>query len=334
MTDRRVQIGFTLSSEEHGPHVLVDHAVRAEQLGFDFCVISDHFHPWTDRQGQSPFVWAVIGGIARSTTHIEVGTGVTCAVRIHPAIVAQAAATAGCMLPGRFFLGMGSGENLNEHILARHWPPVSVRQEMMAEAVDVIRELWRGRKTNHRGAHWTVEDARIYTLPDQPVPIMLAAAGRNAAELAGEKADGLIAVAPKPELIQAFARAGGHHKPRYGQLHVCWAANEEQARRTAYQWWPNVVMGGVASDLRLPADFEEIALLVNEDDVARAVVCGPDPERFVAAIHSYVESGFDHVYLHQVGPDQEGFFRFWERELRPRLQPVGAGASRASADGR
>jgi len=325
---QRLQLGYTLSSEEQTPLALVEQAVRAEQLGFDFCMVSDHFHPWTDRQGQSPFVWAVVGAVAARTSRIRLGTGVTCPMRVHPAIVAQAAATAGCMMPGRFMLGLGSGENLNEHVVGAHWPPVRVRQEMLAEAVEVIRTLWTGRKANHRGTHWTVEDARIYTLPSQPVPILLAAAGGNAARLAGEKGDGLIAVAPSAEVVQAFTDGGGAGKPRYGQLHVCWAASEAEARRIAYQWWPNATLGRVASELRQPADFEELALLVNEDDVARAVVCGPDPERHVEAIRRFAQTGFDHVYLHQVGPDQEGFFGFVERELMPRLRPAGSAAAR------
>lgn len=323
-----LRLGYTLSSEEQRPNALVDQAVRAEHAGFDFCLVSDHFHPWTDRQGQSPFVWAVVGGVARSTARIQLGTGVTCPMRVHPAIVAQAAATAGSMMEGRFFLGLGSGENLNEHVTGAHWPPVSVRQEMLGEAVDVIRGLWKGSRFTHRGAHYTVEDARIYTLPEKPVPIMMAAAGKQAARLAGEKGDGLIAVTPKAELVQAYVDGGGHGGPRFGQLHVCWAPSEEAARRTAYQWWPNAVIGGgLASDLRLPADFEQIALLISEEDVAREVPCGPDPERYVAAIRRYTDTGFDNVYLHQIGPDQEGFFTFFERELLPRLEKVGAGSA-------
>jgi G6PDH family F420-dependent oxidoreductase len=325
--ERRLHIGYTLSSEEHPPNELVEHAIRAEQVGFEFCLISDHFHPWTDQQGHSPFVWAVIGGVARTTSRIVIGTGVTCPMRVHPAIVAQAAATAGCMLPGRFFLGLGSGENLNEHIVGAHWPPIPVRQEKLGEAVDVIRKLWSGVRINHRGTHYTVEDARIYTLPSQPVPIMLAASGRSGAELAGRKADGLIAIAPKPELVQAFVDGGGSG-PRYGQLHVCWAPTEEEARRTAYQWWPIGAMGAIVRDLRLPRDFEEVALLVSPDDVARTVVCGPDPERYMAAILQFTQAGFDHVYLHQVGADQEGFFAFFERELVPRLAEPATAAAR------
>jgi G6PDH family F420-dependent oxidoreductase len=235
------------------------------------------------------------------------------------------------MMPGRFFLGVGSGENLNEHVLGAHWPPVTVRQERLAEAVEVIRGLWRGGRFNHRGTHYTVEDARIYTLPETPVPIMIAAAGERAAKLAGEQGDGLIGVTPQPELVQAFVDAGGDGRPRFGQLHVCWAESPEQARRTAYQWWPNAVLGGIAADMRLPRDFEEVALLVSEKDVARAVVCGPDPDAHVAAIRRYADAGFDNVYLHQIGPEQDGFFSFFERELLPRLQRPAAGGARGTA---
>ena len=321
-----LRLGYTLSSEEQRPDALVELAVRAEQAGFDFCVVSDHFHPWTDQQGQSPFVWAVVGGVASRTESIQLGTGVTCPMRVHPAIVAQASATAGCMMPGRFFLGVGTGENLNEHVLGTRWPAIAVRREMLAEAVDVIRALHDGGKVSHHGTHYTVEDARLYTLPEKKVPIMMAAAGKNAAKLAGEKGDGLIAVAPQPELVQAFVDAGGDGRPRFGQLHVCWAESEASARRTAYQWWPNAAIRGIASELRLPGDFEEVALLVSEEDVAGAVVCGPDPEPYLSAIRKYAQAGFDNVYLHQIGPDQEGFFGFVERELLPRLQAVSAGA--------
>jgi coenzyme F420-dependent glucose-6-phosphate dehydrogenase len=316
VAERDLKIGFTLSSEEQRPGPLVQQAARAEQAGFDFALVSDHFHPWTDTQGQSPFVWAVLGGISQSTRTLHVGTGVTCPMRVHPAIVAQAAATVAAMMPGRFFLGMGTGENLNEHILGQRWPPVGVRREMLEEAVEVVRKLWSGSRVTHHGTHYTVEDARPYTLPGEPPPIMLAAAGNRAARLAGRKADGLIAVVPKAELVETFSIAGGESKPRYGQLHVCWGVTEEAARRTAYQRWPNAAMpGSLASELRLPDDFAEVALMLSEDDVAQSVVCGPDPERHAAAIDEFVTAGFDHVYVHQVGPELDGFFDFYQGEV-------------------
>jgi coenzyme F420-dependent glucose-6-phosphate dehydrogenase len=318
------QIGYTLSSEEFGPGELVGYGRRAEEVGFDFASISDHFHPWIDRQGQSPFVWAVIGGVAQVTTRLRVGTGVTCpTIRIHPAIVAHAAATAATMLPGRFFLGVGSGENLNEHILGDPWPEVSVRQEMLEEAVDVIRLLWEGGLKSHRGRHYTVQNARLYTLPDEPPPIIVAAAGERATELAGRIGDGLFGLVPDPDVIDRFEDAGGKGKPRFGQLHVCWAETEEEAKRTAHEHWPNAAVGGnLPWELPLPSHLEDAAALVDPDEVAESVVCGPDPERHVAAIREFVDAGYDNVYFHQVGPDQEGFLAFAERDLLPRLEDV------------
>jgi coenzyme F420-dependent glucose-6-phosphate dehydrogenase len=204
------RIGYALSSEEHPPHNLIANARRAEEAGFEFALISDHYHPWIDRQGQSSFVWSVIGAVSQATEKLAIGTGVTCpTTRIHPAIIAQAAATAAVMLPGRFFLGVGTGENLNEHILGDRWPETAERREMLAEAVEVIRLLWKGGQQSHRGRHYRVENARVYTLPDEPPPIMVAASGSNAAELAGEIGDGLVSFSPEDELIETFKSAGG-----------------------------------------------------------------------------------------------------------------------------
>ncbi len=226
------EIGYALSSEEHPPNDLVRFATQAEAAGFTFAAISDHFHPWVDAQGQSPFVWSVIGAIAHATSSLKLGTGVTCPTfRIHPAIVAQAAATAAAMMPGRFFLGLGSGENLNEHILGDHWPPAPVRQEMLAEAVELIRQLWEGGYQSFDGSYFTVENARLYTLPDEPPPIVIAAGGPSAAELAGRHADGLWSVAPKTDLIDKYREAGGKGAI-YGQVKMCWAADEQEARKT------------------------------------------------------------------------------------------------------
>jgi G6PDH family F420-dependent oxidoreductase len=318
------EIGYTLSSEEFGPRELVDLAQRAEEVGFDFASISDHYHPWVDRQGNSPFVWAVLGGISRSTEKLRVGTGVTCpTTRVHPAIVAQAAATAAAMLPGRFFLGVGSGENLNEHILGEHWPQTSVRQERLQEAVEVIRLLWKGGLQSHHGRHYTVENARLYTLPDEPPPIMVAAAGERATDLAGRIGDGFFGLVPDEQVIKRFEDAGGKGKPRFGQVHVCFAEDEAEAKRVARQWWPNaVVSGNLPWELPLPSHFEQATEWADEDDVAEAVVCGSDPERFVQSIREYVEAGYDHVYYHQIGPDQEGFLQFADQELLPRLEDI------------
>jgi G6PDH family F420-dependent oxidoreductase len=323
-----VELGYALSSEEHRPLDLVRNAVQAEEAGFTFALVSDHFHPWIDRQGQSPFVWSVLGGIGLATERLVVGTGVTCpTMRIHPAIVAQAAATAASMLPGRFFLGVGTGENLNEHVLGLRWPATMVRRQMLEEAVEVMRDLWRGELTSHHGRHYTVENARIYTLPEEPIEVMVAAGGTAAAELAGRIGDGLIATSPDKEAVDTFDEAGGVGKPKYAQVTVCWAEREEDARRTALEWWPNAALQGpLNQELALPSYFEAVSAMVTEDDIAKAIVCGPDPEAHAKQIDMYVEAGFTHVYVHQVGPDQEGFLRFYASELLPRYERVHVGA--------
>lgn len=317
------KIGYKLSSEEHRPNDLVRYGRMAEERGFEFALLSDHFHPWIDRQGQSPFVWAVLGGLAHGTRRLVVGTGVTCpTIRIHPAIVAHAAATVADMMPDRFFLGLGTGENLNEHVIGARWPAVDVRQEMLEEAIGVIRRLWEGGYQDHRGRHFTVENARLYTLPASPPPIMIAASGPASASLAGRLGDGFVGTSPDASLLDAFRRSGGQGKPRYGEVTVCWAQDERAARRTALEWWPIAAMGGpLNTELPLPAHFEAAAKLVTEEALAGQVACGPDPERHVQAIQQYADAGYDHVCVHQIGPDQEGFLDFYGREILPRLAP-------------
>jgi len=314
-------LGYALSSEEHGPLQLVRNAARAERAGFGFALISDHFHPWTGTQGESPFVWAVIGAIAEATERLRLGTGVTCpTIRTHPAIVAHASATAGVMMEGRFFLGVGSGENLNEHILADRWPPTRDRLDMLEEAVELIRELWTGKLVSHRGRHYQVANARLYTTPDEPPELLVAAGGEAAAELAGRIGDGLVLASPSEDAAKKFADSGGEGKPRYGQCHVCWAETEDDAKATALEWFPNIALPGeLSQELPQPAHFEQAAELLAEDDMAEIVACGPDPERHVEMIQRFVDAGCDHVYLHQIGPDQDGFFDFYERELLPRF---------------
>ena len=316
------EIGYALSSEEHMPGDLVRFACMAEQAGFSFALISDHYHPWIDKQGNAPFAWSVIGGISQVTQRLRLGTGVTCPIqRIHPAIVAQAAATAAAMMPGRFFLGVGTGENLNEHILGEVWPSAPIRQEMLEEAVAIIRQLWQGGMQSFDGAYFTVDHARIYSLPDPLPPLYVAASGPDSAELAGRIGDGLISTAPQKEVVQQFDAAGGSGKPRIGQASVCWAEDEATARRIAFEWWPTVaVHGEVSQELPLPRHFEQATKDVTEAEVAKVIVCGPDPERHVKAIQEYAEAGFDQVYVHQIGPDQAGFFRFYEREVLPRFR--------------
>jgi coenzyme F420-dependent glucose-6-phosphate dehydrogenase len=313
------KLGYSLSSEEFDAPTLVAQAERAEAAGFRFAGISDHFHPWIDAQGESPFVWAVLGAIATRTERLELITGVTCPTqRIHPALVAQAAATAAQLFGGRFSLGVGTGENLNEHIVGERWPSTVERQERLEEAIEVIRELWEGKLTSHRGQHYRVENARIYSMPDEPPPLLVAVAGSRSVELAAANGDGLIGTAPIAQSVKQFREEGGEGKPTYGQLHVCWAAEEAEARRTAHRSWPNAaITGGYMLEMTTPSRFEEAAENVREEDVAEAVVCGPDPERHRAAIQEYVDAGYDHVYVHQIGDDQDGFFNFYESEILP-----------------
>ena len=317
-----VKIGYKLSCEEHCPSDLVRYAKQAEDTGFTFAMISDHYHPWIGEQGQSPFVWSVIGGIAQATERLQIGTGVTCPLlRLHPAIIAQAAATAAAMLPGRFLLGVGTGESLNEHIGGAYWPPTATRRAMLAEAIGVLRLLWQGGLRSHQGQYYTVENAQLYTLPEQLPPILIAASGTRSAQMAGRLGDGLITVGADANLVDHFAAAGGAGKPRYAELNVCWASEEAEARRLAHARWPIAgLKGALLSDLRLPAHFAQAATAVTEETVAQAVVCGPDPARHIAAITQAAEAGYTHVWIHQIGPDQAGFFDFYAKEVFPKLR--------------
>lgn len=319
-TTARPRIGYALSSEEHPPLDLVRNAALAEERGFEFALISDHFHPWIDRQGNSPFVWGVLGAIAQATERLEVGTGVTCpTIRIHPAIVAQAAATAAALMPGRFFLGIGTGENLNEHVLGQRWPEWDVRAEMLIEAVEVIRLLWQGEEVSHHGRHFDVENARLYTLPETPPEIYVAGSGERMAGIAGRIGDGFIGTGPEAAIVDAYTTAGGRG-PRFGQVTVCWARSATAARRTAHEWWPTVAIHGDATqELPRPRHFEQLAKGVTEAQVAEAIPCGPDPAPMLEHIQAYLDAGYDHVYLHQVGPDQEGFIQFAAREILPAI---------------
>ena len=315
------EFGYALSSEEHTPNDLVANARKAEEHGFEFAMISDHFHPWTDAQGNSPFVWSVIGGIAQATERIRLGTGVTCpTIRTHPAIIAHAAATAGAMMNGRFFLGVGTGENLNEHILGDHWPAPDERLELLEEAIEVMRLLWQGGYQTHRGKHYTVEQARLYTLPDEPVQIAVAAAKEQAAELAGRVGDAFVNTAPEREPIEKFEQAGGKGKPKYGQLTVCWAASEDDGAKIVHEIWPNAGLGGDLSyELPLPKHFEQAAENVSPDDLKEKLPVGPDPDKYLEQVRELEKVGYTHVYFHQIGRDQDGFFRFWKEELEPKL---------------
>jgi coenzyme F420-dependent glucose-6-phosphate dehydrogenase len=323
------QFGLALSSEEHAPLDLVRTARLAEEAGFEFLSISDHYHPWVDAQGHSPFVWSVIGAIAASTERIRLGTGVTCpTIRIHPAVVAHAVATAACLMPGRFFFGIGSGEKLNEHITGARWPEVEVRLEMMEEAVEVMRLLWQGGVQSHHGKHYTVENARIYDLPEDPIEVVVSASGPKAVEVAGRIGDGLWGMGPQRELVERFDELAGPGKPKYAQVTLCWGEDVAKARKTAHEVWPTAGIKGEASqELPSPKHFEQLAEMVTEDQIAESVPCGPDPAPILEQVRTYLDAGFDHIYFHQVGPDQAGFIDFAQRELLPKL----AGKAQRSA---
>jgi coenzyme F420-dependent glucose-6-phosphate dehydrogenase len=316
-----VELGIALSSEENAPADLVRHARAAEEAGLGFGLISDHIHPWVDAQGHSAFVWSVLGAIAQSTEQLRVGTGVTCPlIRIHPAIVAHAAATVACLMPGRFFLGVGTGENLNEHVLGAKWPAPDERLEMLEEAVTVMRQLWQGDYQTHRGKHYTVENLRIFDVPEKPVEVAVAAMQPQAAERAGKIGDALVNVAPKQEIVQKFEDAGGADKPKYGQLTVCWAKSREDAKRTAFENWPNVLVEGSASqELPLPKDFEQLVEDREPNDLEGTLPLGPDPDEYMEQLHQYAQAGYTHVCVHQIGSDQQGFLEFAKRELVPSL---------------
>lgn len=318
-----VSLGYTLSSEEFRASDLVEQAVKAEEAGFAFTSISDHFHPWLDTQGHSPFVWSTLGGIATRTSSIEVMTGVTpLSHHYHPTIVAQAAATIADMMPGRFSLGIGTGEALNEHIMGLPWPPVSIRQEMMKESLEIIRLLWEGDYKTFEGKYYKVHNARLYTLPEQLPPVIVSAFGPESAEIAGEIGDALVSTAPDKEVVDTFARSGGENKPRYGQLTMVYDEDEQRAKETALKYWSYTILGGQASqELSLPKHYQEaVEPLATVDNVAKSVVCSNDPDRFHEEIQKYIDAGFTHVYLHQVGPDQYKFFDFAQKELLPQYQ--------------
>jgi coenzyme F420-dependent glucose-6-phosphate dehydrogenase len=314
-----MELGYALSSEEHAPTDLVRHARMAEEAGFGFGLISDHIHPWTNRQGHSGFVWSVLGAIAGATERFRIGTGVTCPlIRIHPAIVAHAAATVACLMPGRFFLGIGTGENLNEHVTGAKWPAPDERLSMLEEAVKLMRELWQGECVTHRGTHYTVENLRIFDVPDGGVEVAVAAMQPQAAKLAGRIGDALINVAPKEEIIETFEDAGGKGKPKYGMVTVCWATSKDEAKQTAFEVWPNALVEGSASqELPLPSDFEQLTEGREPDDLDGTLTMGPDADEYLQQLKEYADAGYTHAYIHQVGPDQEGFLEFAKRELLP-----------------
>ncbi len=319
------RFGYTIMGEQAGPKQLVRDAVRAEEVGFDFIAASDHYNPWLEEQGHSPYTWSVLGAVAQATESVDLMTYVTCPIiRYHPVVVAQKAATVSLLSGGRFTLGLGAGERLNEHVVGRDWPAVDLRHEMLEEAVQIIRHLLAGEQVTHRGQHFDAEDAVLWDVPDEPTPIGIAVSGPSSCRLAGEHADVMIAVEPKAELGERFDAAGGAGKPRVGQVGVSFDTDEAAARRRAHEqfrWFG----GGwkVNADLPNPTAFAAASASVTEDEVAEQIACGADVDRFVEAVRPFLDAGFTDVALVQIGAEHQDAFLDWsEKELLPALREL------------
>lgn len=313
------QYGYSLMCEMHHPNDLLAQAERAEEVGLDFLTISDHIHPWLYSHHHSPYAWSVLGALAVQTQRVELVSLVTCpTIRYHPVIVAQKAATIAAMSEDRFHLGVGAGENLNEHVVGRGWPPANVRHEMLDEAIDIMQSLWAGGFYSHEGKHYTVHDARVYTLPDEPPPVHVAASGAKSIALAARAGGGMVAVQPRAELIRDFEAAGGSGRAKYGQIAISVDDDEARARRLAHERFRFSAPGWkVMSELPNPINFEAATAHVREEDVAEMISCGPDLDRHAEAIRQWTDAGFDRVAVVQVG-EPERFFDTWP-ELRARL---------------
>ncbi|WP_375502161.1 TIGR03557 family F420-dependent LLM class oxidoreductase [uncultured Jatrophihabitans sp.] len=323
-----MKIGYFLSCEEYTPESLLSQARLAEEAGFESLWISDHFHPWNDAQGQSAFVWSMIGALSQVTS-LPITTAVTCpTIRIHPVIIAQAAATSAVLTGGKFTLGIGSGEALNEHVTGARWPDTGKRLDMLRESVEVMRELWKGGFVDHHGEHYTVENARIYTLPETPPEIYISGFGPRASTLAGEIGDGFVTIPPDTDNIQAFRAAGGTGKPLHAGVKVCWGNDEEQALRTAHELWANDALPGeLAQTLSSPRHFEQASSLVTPEMIRNSIAHGNDVDRHVEAFRPYAEAGIDVVHVQQMGAarpgtDAEGFFAFYRDQVLPRLREL------------
>ncbi len=316
-----VRIGYFLSSEEFGPKEQVEQAKMAQDAGFEALWISDHYHPWNDAQGQSGFVWGVIGALSEAV-NLPIGTAVTCpTTRIHPAVVAQAAATAAVQTGGRFTLGVGTGEALNEHILGDAWPPAKVRRDMLEEAIEIMRALWTGEVVNHRGEYYIVDSARIYTRPERPVPVYVSGFGPASAKLAGQIGDGYVGTMPEPDLLRAYREGGGAGKVAQGGYKVCYGRDREECVKTAHARWANEALPGeLAQVLPHPRHFEQASTLVTPEMVGDMVTCGDDVEAHLQMLTKYVDAGYDEIYINQIGPDQRGFFDFYADRILPQFR--------------
>lgn len=317
-----VEIGFKLASELFNANELINYVQHAEKAGFDFASISDHYHPWLSQQGNSPFVWSTLGGISQVTKNIGLMTGVTCpTIRQHPALVAQAVATVATLLPGRFVLGVGSGENLNEHIYGDHWPAAPIRIDMLSEAVDVIRTLWQGGMQDYDGLYYHVENAQIYTLPDELPPIYMAADGPIAAKAAADYGDGLIVSGGKKDILDMYQKLGGKGKPSYTEISLGWAETDKEAVDLVYKYWPLMaIKGNISWDIPTQTHFEELAKNVKKEDIPKRMPCSSDPQTHIDLINDNIEAGFDRICIQQIGDNQVEFIKFYKEEVLPELK--------------
>ena len=316
-----MRLGYFLSCEEYTPKEIVEQARLAQEAGFESLWISDHFHPWNDEQGQSPLVWSMIGAISQ-VCDLPVTTAVTCpTTRIHPAVIAQAAATSSVLLDGRFTLGLGTGEALNEHVLGDRWPHAELRLEQLEEAVQVIRALWTGDVISHEGQHYSVDTARLYTLPEDPPQIFMSAFGPKAVEVAGRIADGFITTQPDGEGLEAFRKANGGSAPGQVGFKVAWAPTRDEAVGHAHRLWANAGLPGeLAQVLPSPRHFEQASQLVTPEMTAESAPCGPDIEMHVEAFTPYVEAGFDEIYVANMGPHYAEMIRAFGSEVLPEVR--------------
>ncbi|KIH97988.1 5,10-methylene tetrahydromethanopterin reductase [Streptomonospora alba] len=318
-----MQIGYKLFAEGYSPQEMVRQAERAEAAGFDFVEISDHYHPWLKDQGHSGFVWSILGAIAARTRRIGLATGVTCPfIRYHPALIAQAAATTALLSDGRFVLGVGAGEQLNEHVVGKPWPSVTERHEMLRESLEMIRLLWRGGYHSYEGKHLRLVDAQVFDLPETPPLIAVAGGGTSAAKLAAELGDAIFATEPLPELVRTYRQAGGSG-PRYAEVPLSWAPDEDTALKSAHRMFRFAATGWkVQAELPNVTNFEAATAHVREEDMASSFGYGPDPERHIAAVQQFTDAGFDRLTLVNAGPDPDGFFDFYAKELSRRLSRI------------
>jgi G6PDH family F420-dependent oxidoreductase len=322
-----MKLGYFLSCEEYGPADLIEQAKVAEQAGFEALWISDHYHPWLEEQGESPFVWSMIGAISQVCS-LPITTAVTApTIRLHPAIVAQAAATSAVLTGGKFTLGVGSGEALNEHILGDPWPSADIRLAMLEEAVEVIRELWSGEFVNHLGEHYQVEHARIYTLPEEPPKIYVSGFGPKAIGLAARIGDGFVCVMPDAEKVRRFRQQGGDGKVVQGGFKASYAPTEDEALRLAHEKWRNEGLPGeLAQVLPSPRHFEQASTLVRPEMLKESFALGPNPDRHLAMIEQYDKAGYDEVYVANIGPHYRELCDLYAKEVLPRVRREKVGA--------